>query len=517
MQEPLRAIRPAVLIVGAGPTGLLLAFTLARQGVPIRLIDRHPGPSVESRAMGVQARTLEFYRMMGLAEDAVALGTRTGDAHVWVEGKERAGFSLDRMGEGISPYPFLLTLAQDVHERFLIQRLARIDVVPEWNTELVGLHQSASEVTATLRLAGGGEERLTAVWLVGCDGAGSFVRQALGIGFGGGTSEGNFFVADVEISEPNSDVHVGIGPDTLSLMMPVRTSGTQRLIGIVPPDVARRGDVTSNDIVPGAADLVGVTVRDVNWFSTYKVHHRVADSFRVGRCFIAGDAGHIHSPVGGQGMNTGLGDAMNLGWKLGHVVRGAASPALLDTYQPERITFARSLIASTDAAFQKIVSTGWMARQLRLRIIPLLVRTLTRYAFSGRKMFETVSQVRIGYRDSALSDGRAGGIRAGDRLPWVAAYDTHVVFDGRSWTAHASGRLDTATAAALKETGIALHIWPDEAAMRRAGYRAGALYLVRPDGHVGLADASPSAERVLGYLSRNGLSPAKATLDEVRS
>ena len=164
---------------------------------------------------------------------------------------------------------------------------------------------------------------------------------------------------------------------------------------------------------------------------------------------------------------------------------------------------------STDAAFQKMVADGWAARQLRLHIVPLLIRTLTRFAVTGRKLFENVSQIRISYRDSALSAGAAGGIRAGDRLPWVAAHDTHAVLDGRSWSAHASGHLNPETSLALKEAGIKVHLWPEDRAMRKAGLSAGALYLVRPDGYVGLADAAPGAKAVENYLTRHGLSFAR--------
>lgn len=512
-----RGRRPDVLVVGAGPTGLFLAFTLTRQGASVRLIDRHAGPARESRAMGVQARTLEFYRMAGIDDEAITLGVRTGEAHVWVEEQERASFSLSEMGHGRSPYPFLLTLAQDVHERFLIKRLATLGVVPEWGTELVGLDQNDSEVLAKLRHADGGLERLTVPWLIGCDGAGSFVREALDIGFAGGTSEGLFFVADVKTERPNDDVHVGIGAETLATMMPVRTSGMQRLIGIVPDAAARRGDVTFADVGPRAAQLLGTDVQEVNWFSTYKVHHRVADQFRAGRCFIAGDAGHIHSPVGGQGMNTGLGDAMNLGWKLGHVINGAAGTRILDTYEPERIAFARGLIASTDATFQKMVADGWTARQLRLRVAPFLIRVMTRFAITARKLFDNVSQVRLTYRDSALGEGRAGRIHAGDRLPWVAAHDTHAGLDGRHWTAHAVGQLDPSASTELRDSGVPVRIWPEDAAMRKAGYRAGALYLVRPDGHVGLVDLKPSARSLKAYLEHHELVPAKvSSMSEVQ-
>lgn len=505
--------RPAetdVLVVGAGPTGLFLAFTLARQGISVRLIDRHSGPSVESRAMGVQARTLEFYRMMGLADEAVSLGVRTGNAHVWVEGEERASFSLARMGAGLSPYPFLLTLAQDVHERFLIERLADLGVVPEWNTEIVGLDQTDAEVVATLRHKDRDDETLTVPWLVGCDGGRSFVREALGIGFSGGTTEGLFFVADVEVAHANQDVHVGIGPETLALMMPVRTSGTQRLIGIVPEEVANRGNVVLQDVGPRAAELLGTEVQTVNWFSTYRVHHRVAERFRVGRCFIAGDAGHIHSPVGGQGMNTGLGDAMNLGWKLAHVVNGAAAPGLLDSYEPERIAIARTLIATTDSAFQNMVADSWLAQHLRLHVAPFLIRQITKSAFAARTLFKSVSQIRISYGDSPLSSGTAGRITAGDRLPWVESHDTHAGLDGIRWTAHAIGDVDPELSDELEASGIPLHRWPDDGAMKAAGFEAGALYLVRPDGHVGLAEPEPGLATVGAYLATQAIDPTAA-------
>lgn len=462
--------------------------------------------------MGVQARTLEYYRMAGLAQDAISLGVRTGDAHVWVEGHERASFSLRSMGDGLSAFPFLLTLAQDVHEQFLLEQLAKMDIVPEWNTELVDLKQTRDHVAARLARADGSEEHVSVPWLVGCDGARSIVRERLNIGFSGGTSEGLFFVADVKLAKPNLDVHVGIGPETLSLMMPVRTSGTQRLIGIVPSNAARGGEVEFSDVAPRAAELLSIDITEVNWFSTYKVHHRVAERFRVGRCFIAGDAGHIHSPVGGQGMNTGLGDAMNLGWKLGHVIAGLAGQQILDTCEPERIAFAKSLIASTDTAFQKMVATGRTARLLRLHLVPWLVGLLTKFKGTGQKIFENVSQIRIKYPDSDLSEGAAGKIKAGDRLPWSAAQDMHSTLDGRTWSAHAIGAIDPSVRSALMKAGLTVHTWPDTRATRQAGFAAGAIYLVRPDGHVGFADPKPSSREVVEYLAKFGMRASRLSI-----
>lgn len=488
-----------VLVVGAGPTGLFLTLALAKQGVQVRIIDQKSGPSQQSRAMGVQARTLEFYRQLGIGESAVALGIRTGDAHVWVHGQERATFSLKEMGTGLSPYPFLLTLAQDIHERFLIEQLAACGVTVEWNTTLARLSQAEAAVTACLTQLNGTEESIAVPYLVGCDGAGSATREALDIGFGGGTSEGLFYVADVEIDRDNQDVHVGIADDTLNLMMPVRTSGMQRLIGIVPSAVSTKEDITFADVGDASARLLNVQVESVNWFSTYRVHHRVADRFKVGRCFIAGDAGHVHSPVGGQGMNTGLGDAMNLAWKLACVLNGCAAAKLLDTYEPERIAFARQLISSTDSAFQKMVAEGKLAQILRTVIAPRLVWLLTRFQATKRVLFKTVSQIQITYPDSRLSVGRRGQISPGDRLPFVANIDNHRPLERLDWQLHVYGAVSQSLAEKAQALSLPITAFPFSSAVNRAGFIRNAAYLLRPDGYIALILPSQELQPLANY------------------
>ena len=168
-----------------------------------------------------------------------------------------------------------------------------------------------------------------------------------------------------------------------------------------------------------------IDVERVNWFSTYQVHHRVADRFRSGRAFLLGDAAHIHSPVGGQGMNTGIGDAVNLAWKLAAVLRERAGVSMLDTYEPERIAFARRLVATTDQAFTGVSSSSVTARTLRLHLVPALLPRLLTLQAVRRLAFRTISQTAINYRGSALSEGRAGRVHGGDRLPW-APLDTWI-------------------------------------------------------------------------------------------
>ncbi len=330
-----------ILIVGAGPTGLVLALWLARSGVSFRIIEKNAGPGEASRAMAVQARTLEFYRQLGIAERIVESGIKMRGVHLREGSREIAGFPFDGIGTDISPFSFVLSYPQDDHERLLVQVLEEAGVRVEWNTELVRFEEEGERVRATLR-KGDSEETGGFAYICGCDGAHSAVRQTLGLGFPGGTYQESFYVADVRASGLafNEDVNASLSARSFCLAFPVRSSGIFRLIGIIPEELAGREDLTFDDIRPYVKKQVDADVHDVNWFSTYRVHHRVADHFRQGRVFIAGDAGHIHSPAGGQGMNTGIGDAVNLAWKLAAVVGGRANRSILDTYEAERIAFA---------------------------------------------------------------------------------------------------------------------------------------------------------------------------------
>ena len=357
-----------VLIVGAGPTGLVLALRLARHGVAFRLIDKAAGPGLASRAMAVHARTLEFYRQIGFGDEMARRGVRIETALVREGGAERTRLSLRDIGTGLSPYPFVLAFPQDDHERFLGERLAAAGGAVEWGVALESFTQTDSRVEAVLDNKGARETAAFA-YVCGCDGAHSRVRETLRLGFPGGTYQHLHYVADARLAgTPDEDLYVNIGAESFALNLPVRSSGMHRLIGIAPEEAGRA--LTFDDVRPQAERLLGVRVASVNWFSTYRVHHRVASRFRAGRGFIAGDAGHVHSPVGGQGMNTGIGDAVNLAWKIAAVLQGRAGPALLDTYEAERIPFARRLIATTDRVFQAIVSEGLDGQAVRRLLLP---------------------------------------------------------------------------------------------------------------------------------------------------
>src|SRR5688572_26270154 len=329
---------PLVLITGAGPTGLVLALWLTKLGVKARIIDKTAEPGTTSRAVAVQARTLEFYRQFGLAQAVVEAGLKISRVNLWVAGRNAAQLSLAQMGEGLSPFPFAMTYPQDAHERLLIEHLEALGVTVERSTELVRFEQNDAQVRALIRTPDGAEEWYNFAYLAGCDGAHSTVRNALGISFPGGTYSGVFYVADVDATGPATDgeIHVDVEEADFLAVFPLKGTGRLRLIG--PATWVRDVDraMTFDDVNDRAIRNLQLNVTSVNWFSTYRVHHRVAARFRAGRAFLVGDAAHVHSPVGGQGMNTGIGDAVNLAWKLAAVLKHEAPESLLGTYEIER-------------------------------------------------------------------------------------------------------------------------------------------------------------------------------------
>jgi 2-polyprenyl-6-methoxyphenol hydroxylase-like FAD-dependent oxidoreductase len=499
-----------VLIVGGGPTGLTLALWLTRLGVGVRVIDKTAEPGTTSRALVVQARTLEFYRQVGFADALVDGGRRLDAVNLWVAGRRVARAVLGAMGAGLSSFPYALIFPQDEHERELIERLADAGVKVERCVELLGFEETGSRVVARLRRGDGTEERCDTAYLAGCDGAHSTVRETLGVGFPGGTYEHLFYVADVDARGPavNGELHASLDEAEFVAIFPLKGDRRVRFVGVVREEAERKEEALTWDDV--SKDLLGrmrIDVECVNWFSTYRVHHRVADRFQKGRAFLLGDAAHIHSPVGGQGMNTGIGDAVNLAWKLAAVLRGG-STAVAATYEQERLAFARRLVATTDRAFTVITSRGRHARWVRLSVAPRAIPILVALKAVRRLMFRTISQTTIHYRGSPLSVGAAGRVRGGDRLPWVpldGADDNFTPLASLDWQLHVYGDATAEIAEVCRKRGLAFHVFPWRGTMRQAGLRRDAGYLIRPDGHVGLADPGARGATLQAYLDERGL------------
>jgi 2-polyprenyl-6-methoxyphenol hydroxylase-like FAD-dependent oxidoreductase len=503
-----------VLIVGAGPTGLVLALWLTRLGVRVRIVDKTAEPGTTSRAVAVQARTLELYSQIGLADAVIERGWKTIAVNLWVAGKKAAHAVFGDMGAGVSPFPYALIFPQDEHERLLIDRLAEAGVHIEHQTELLSFEAAAGRVLARLKRPDAASETCETAYIAGCDGAHSAVREALKIGFPGGTYDHLFYVADVEASGAtmNGELHVALDRPDFLAVFPLKGEGRARLIGTVREEAEHQQENLSwNDVSKRVIEWIRIEVERVNWFSTYRVHHRVADHFRKGCAFLLGDAAHIHSPVGGQGMNTGIGDAVNLAWKLAAVVHGRADASLLDSYEPERIAFARRLVATTDQAFTGVTSSRAIARLMRLHIVPLLIPAFFALKTVRHFLFRTVSQTAVNYRGSSLSEGRAGTVHGGDRLPWVKTdlngvnTDNFAPLTSVDWQVHVYGDAPPGVQAVCDGRKLSLHVFPWRPELSRTGLLRNAVYLVRPDGYVALADPAGSAIAITSYLDAREL------------
>jgi 2-polyprenyl-6-methoxyphenol hydroxylase-like FAD-dependent oxidoreductase len=499
-----------VLIVGAGPTGLVLALWLKAFGVDLRIVDAASGPGTTSRALAVQARTLELYRQLDLATAVLEGGYPIPAFNVWTEGEHRARIELGAIGAGLTPYPFFHIFPQDRHEQLLEARLADVGVQVERNCSLVDFDEAGDAVEARLEHVRGPEERCTARYIIGCDGARSAVRNIIAAGFPGGTYRQVFYVADIEGDSPalNGELHVDLDEADILAVFAMAPHGSARLVGTVRDDRADRAEHLSfNDVSARAIDNLMISIHKVNWFSTYRVHHRVAERFRSGRAFIVGDAGHIHSPAGGQGMNTGIGDAINLAWKLAAVLQDRAPDSLLDTYEAERRPFARRLVDTTDRAFSFITADGPVAEVVRTGIVPRIMPLMARLPVARQFFFRTVSQTVLHYRHAPLNEGTAGKVHGGDRLPWVAiaGSDNFAPLPRPGWQAHVYGAVRPGLANWCEQHGVPLRQFPWHEACGAAGLARDAFYLLRPDTYVGLAAGTPDAARCDAYLEANGL------------
>lgn len=432
-----------VLIVGAGPTGLTLAAQLRTFGTNFRIIDRQPDRVHESRALGVQARTLEVLQALGLGERLVAAGRTSTRLMIHFEDRV-AEAELGGFRTADTRFPFILFLSQAETERILNGHLAENGVRVERRVELVDFHESDAGVDCTLRHGDGREERVRAAYLIGCDGTHSTVRKGAGISFEGGAYPQDFVLGDVEADGPlaRDALHSFPGRRGFAMFFPLGAPTTWRVVamtadgGRAAPDAPHTSELSLPELQAIVDGATGGTIRlrDPAWLARFHLHHRQTARYRAGRIFLAGDAAHIHSPVGAQGMNTGIQDAWNLGWKLALALRGWADHALLDSYEAERWPVGRTLLGTTDRAFGLLTRymsasavAAWFRRVVVSRVLPRVLRMERLRTFA----FGFISQLRIRYRENpAVMEGTPplkAGPSAGDRLP-----DAPVVHDGKA-------------------------------------------------------------------------------------
>ncbi len=552
-----------VLVVGAGPVGLTMACELLRRGIDCRVIEKSDAPSQTSKALGIQSRTLEVFENMGVIEQFLAKGLKVLGANV--HESETLLFQTETQYLK-APYPYILSLPQSDTELLLLGLLHELGGEVEWSRELAGFGQERDRVVAFV----GGDradapEEIAARWLVGCDGAHSRVRHTLGVPFEGSAYEEEFLLADVDLDWDRSQdsAHAWLHRDGIFLCLPLPGDRRWRLVSDIAPSQGEEAPRASvelfQELMAERAKDAKTNISNPTWMSNFKISRRMVTGYRRERVFLMGDAAHIHSPVGGQGMNTGIQDAYNLGWKLALVIKGKAPDELLDTYEEERMPVAREVLKSTNASTNLVVSRNPALRFVR-------DRTLSYVMGSGlvqEPLLKRISQLDVNYRKSSLSKsytspqtllpGRRqdgfrlkdwlnlrGGPNAGDRAPqgrclrYPSREETSLFqeFEGANFTLLLFGGPARTEEGYANLTGVAHKVeelWDEDVKTyvvvasddRPEGldwdgpvlldvdrelhetYNAtGAetLYLIRPDGYVGFRSQPVREDRLLSYL-----------------
>lgn len=535
-----------VLIVGAGPTGLTLAYQLRRLGVSFRIIDRNPEPSTTSKAIGLQYRVSEVLTWMGLFDRFLARGVMGTGVNFYASGEQILHLSLDRLhgmsGSGAFE-PKSIVVPQSVTEALLIEALGERGVEVERGATFVEFTQDHERVVSRVRHDGGGEERVESRYLVSCEGPHSLIRKQSGLSFEGKTYPVSYFMADVELdwAVSRGDVHVWIHEDGMFSAIPMPGDRRWRLFVESGKNVEEGATEVTLDLVRRLmAERTGDRVTRASnptWLSEFRISCRMVDRFGSGRVFLAGDAAHIHSPTGGQGITTGVGDAYNLAWKLDMMLRGAASDSLLDTYTEERLPVVRSALKTTDQTASIFLAHSRTRRLLRDRIVLPLLRSRAMQKRLTRRM----SQLDINYRGASLSVHQETGlfkrarVHAGDRTPDVVFRDARTGAEtslfallGRSRLIALFGSGEDATGTsvrparterlmeAFRRLGVeSFLVLPGSAQQpsdglidvsgdfhRLYGARGEFLYLIRPDGYVGLFQRSIDERAVQAYMAK---------------
>jgi 3-(3-hydroxy-phenyl)propionate hydroxylase len=549
------------LVAGAGPVGLTLASELRRHGATPRIVDKAAGPKNISKAMILHVRTQEVFDAMGTLTAAKSRSVPLRSVELVAYGKYIGQWNL----EGIdTPVVHPVILGQDRTERLLGERLVELGGRVDWNVEATSFTQNAEGVETTLKHADGREEKVRSRYIVGCEGSNSMVRKSLGLSFEGERYEGEQFIqADCKIrwSMPKGRSYLFLTGH--GYMMVIEMPDDRVRVFISLPDNAAKAahdpdEVVVEDLnaVPPLREVetalnqlsgLDATLSDDTWRARYRTSHRYADRFRVGRAFVAGDAAHIHVPLGGQGMNTGIQDAFNLGWKLAYALRGTAKPSILETYQEERHPVAEALIHGTDRAYKFVLHANDMLRSAVGFLGPFAIKLDA----VQTKFRNTLEEVEIAYPKSALTKeaARASGPTAGQRVidaPIVSmpsmetvrlwdllkgAHWTLLLLPGTSPSADTFRSLmlaaDAVTSRGLGESvrvqvvavepppsnalraEVSLHLDRTMQLHRRYGDGASGIYLLRPDRYVGFRGRAEDTRALGDYLDgvfvgRNG-------------
>lgn len=420
-----------VIIVGAGPSGLMLAAQLLRFGIQPLIIDSKTSLSKPSKAFVLNAKTLEIYQQMGVAQQALSDGQKVVFLNLNQNGKAIATLPFGDFGMGKTQFPFLHILEQNKNEHLLSNYLTTNCCPIYWDTHLVNIAQNPDDITVTVNHRGN-TQNWHCTYLIGADGSQSILRKLLNIEFKGANYQHKFYLADVKLANFNAQTGANFYFSTKDFVavFPLKIENTFRFIGKIPKHLANKKNATFVDVQPHIQNVLGKSfdIEKCNWFATYQLQHKIALSFSRNNCFLIGDAAHIHSPVGGQGMNTGLHDAYNLGWKLAGVLNQQLKREILDSYADERMPVAKKLLKTTDRIFTFLTSQNGLIIFIRNRFLKHLIKWLLRNKKLSSKFFATVSQTGITYRNCKINLhlSTAAKIKAGDRVPYLPLFDEKI-------------------------------------------------------------------------------------------
>lgn len=488
----------------------MMGCQLALWGIPYRIVDkREQGPTF-SGALILQARSLEIMDQLGIADRAINEGIIAENIRVSFSQKEPISLNIRNLGAGLTKFPYLLMLGQSKTEKLLENYISTFGISLERKTELVSFSQDLGFVTSVIKLPNGTQETLKTKYLIGADGGRSFVREQLNIPFLGKTHELALFVLDAkaEIDLSPNEMYFSFTRNASTGIFPLQ-GGRWRIDGTLPHQIKRKDDVTFQHVNKRFDDRTPLTIElsEPDWFSVFHSHQRFAAAFRQNRCFLIGDAAHVYSPVGAQGMNSGIQDAYNLAWKLALVIKNEASESLLETYHSERQALAKKIVHSTDRAFHMVSGGSRIAKFFRLRCFPLLLKILfpiiEKNGLFGQFLFKRISEIGISYHKhfsiKKFSNGRFSmrTPKPGDRLPFVKFRhngldtSTHEYIEPTSFhllvfTKKADSKEYEMLTEKFRPLSIRIISYDHEKAplFKRFGIRNEGCYLIRPDMYI---------------------------------
>ncbi len=509
-----------VLVVGAGPSGLTLAAMLSRAGVHYRLVEKSPAPSDKSRALVVHAKTMEILQKLGVVDGLLARGRKAMDIALYIDRVVAFEAEIGEMGADDTPYSFALFVSQVETERALLRALTDAGGSVERGVEAKSFETDANGVTGTLsHSATNREEKIRARYVVGCDGAHSAVRHAGDFKFDGEPYLQDFAIADVTVDlREKTAFRLFFNDDGLIALFPLYEENLYRVLSTrADAPAADAGDPTLEEMQKLFERFTPFNAKLTNprWLARFRLHHRQADRYRNDRFFLVGDAAHIHSPAGGQGMNTGIQDAANLAWKLALVIKSNAHERVLDTYDEERHPIGAQLLRTTDRMFSVNTTGNRVVMAIRNFVVRRIAARIVKTRVRG-KAFRHLAELQIAYPKSSIviekGSGLASTLHAGNRAP-DAPFDSSTIFEAtKSLTHHLlifAGD-DKDAAGAFASVSDRNHPWlsshfvgtPNSLARERYGIKEAGIVLLRPDGYVALRAAALDDELLQSYRRR---------------